>query len=322
VTITEWLGADGTLLGAGFPLPLQAPFTQQIAAGASVSRAQLRSLVERGLVRRVLQGVYAASHAPDSVLFRAQALALVVPECAVITDRTAAWLHGVPILERGAHVQAPPVSVCETVDSRVRRGGVDGRRRQLLDRDVMELEGVRVTTPLRTGLDLGRRLWRFDALAAIDGVLRLGVDHDELLAEAERFRGHRGVRQLRALSPLGDARAESPGESALRLHWYDACLPRPEPQHAIVDDWGRELYRLDVPLPGVRYAAEYDGVEFHSSDEDRKHDRRRREWIARERHWSIDVFTKDDVYARKSDITTRLRAGFLGAKKSVSIWTP
>lgn len=322
MTNPDWLDDDGVLLGPGFPLPLDAPFTQDIAAQASLSRAQLRWLVDAGFVRRVLRGVYAASQAPDSVLFRAQALALVVPECAVVTDRTAAWLHGVPILERGAHLVAPPVSVCETVDSRVRRDGVDGRRRQLLDSDIMEVRGVRVTTPLRTGLDLGRRLWRFDALAALDGVLRIGVDHDVLLAEGERFRGHRGVRQLRALSPLADPRAESPGESALRLHWYDAGLPRPEPQHGILDDWGREVYRLDVPLPGVRYAAEYDGVEFHSSPEHRDHDRERREWIARERHWSIDVFTKDDVYARRTDITDRLRAGFLQAKKSTSIWLP
>lgn len=322
MTTSDWLTADGCLLGPGFPLPLDAPFTQSTAAEAWISRAQVRSLVDRGLVRRVLQGVYAPSQAPDSILFRAQALALVVPEHAVITDRTAAWLHGVPILERGSHVQAPPLSVCERVDSRVRRAGVDGRRRQLLDRDIMELHGVRVTTPLRTGLDLGRRLWRFDALAAIDGVLRLGVDHDVFLAEGERFRGHRGVRQLRALSPLGDPRAESPGESALRLHWLDACLPKPEPQHAIVDDRGRELYRLDVPLPAVRYAAEYDGVEFHSSDHDREHDRQRRDWIENERHWSIDVFTKDDVYARRTDITDRLQAGFLQAKKNVSIWVP
>ena len=48
-------------------------------------------------------------------------------------------------------------------------------------------------------------------------------------AEIGRFRGFRGVVQLRCLAPLGDGRAESPGESALRLHWYDAGLPTPEP---------------------------------------------------------------------------------------------
>jgi hypothetical protein len=321
VQISDWV-ADSRLLGGDFPLPLDGPFTTHTAGEAGISPHHLKTLVRHGLVRRVLHGVYAASQAPDSVKFRAAALHLVVPPCAVVTDRTAAWLHGVPILERGAHLEAPAISVCETVDSRVRRPGVDGRRRQLRERDVIELHGLRVTTPMRTGLDLGRRLWRFDALAAIDGILHIGVDHDELLSEIERFRGHRGVRQLRWIAPLADGRAESPGESALRLHWYDAGLPRPEPQFGVLDDSGQEIYRLDVPDPHVRYAAEYDGEEFHSSEEDVAHDERRREWIRRERHWSIDAFRKDAVYGRRTDIDRQLRAGFLAAKKSVSFWIP
>ena len=319
--ISDWL-ADTDLLGTEFPLPLDLPFTAQMARDAGVSKNHLGPLVARGQVRRVLRGVYAAAQAPDSVLFRATALHLVVPPCAVVTDRTAAWLHGVPILERGAHLQAPPINVCETVDSRVRRPGVDGRRRQLLERDVMQLHGLRVTAPLRTALDLGRGLWRFDALAAIDGVLHIGVDHDELLSEIGRFRGFRGVRQLRWIAPLADGRAESPGESALRLHWYDAGLPKPDPQFVIHDDHGRPLYRLDVPDPHVRYAAEYDGEAFHSTERDVAHDEDRREWIRRERHWTIDAFGKEAVYGRVTDIQRQLRAGFLAAKKSLSIWIP
>jgi hypothetical protein len=321
VHVSDWL-SDAQLLGSDFPLGLDAPFTGPMALDAGVSRNHLATLIRQGLARRVLRGVYAASQAPDSVLFRARALGIVVPDCAVVTDRTAAWLHGVPILERGAHLEAPPISVCEIVDSRVRREGVDGRRRQLLDRDMMELHGIRVTTPLRTGLDLGRRLWRFDALGAIDGVLHIGVEHDDLLEESLRFRGHRGMRQLRGLAPLGDGRAEYPGESALRLHWYDAGLPPPDLQHKIFDDRGGELYRLDVPLPEVRYCAEYDGEEFHSTEADVAHDESRRDWIRRERHWTIDAFRKDAVYGWNTDITARLRAGFLQAKKSVSFWVP
>lgn len=321
VKISDWLAPAGDVLAASFPMPLDAPFTRRQALDGGIDPRQLRALVDQGLLRKVLRGVYAASQAPDSVLFRARSLALVVPDCAVVTDRTAAWLHGVPILERGAHLAAPPISVCETNDSRVRRAGVDGRRRQFIDGDVVELHGIPVTTPLRTGLDLGRSLWRFDALAALDGVLRVGVDHDRLLSETERFKGHRGVVQLRALAPLADGRSESPGESALRLHWYDAGLPTPEPQFWILDDSGVARYRLDVPHPGVRYAAEYDGTEFHSSDEDLAHDDERRAWI-RERGWTIDAFDKDAVYGRSTDITVQLKAGFIRARRARAIWVP
>jgi hypothetical protein len=96
----------------------------------------------------------------------------------------------------------------------------------------------------------------------------------------------------------------------------------PEPQFGILDDRGQEIYRLDVPLPEVRYAAEYDGEEFHTLDADVAHDEERRNWIRRERHWTVDVFRKDDVYGRNTDITARLRAGFVEAKRSLSIWIP
>lgn len=318
----DWIDARTGLLGPGFPPPLDGPFTTRQGVEAGVGRHSLNALADRGLLRRVLRGVYAASQAPDSVTARARALALVLPPCAVVTDRTAAWLHGVDVLKRGAHLKAPPIDVCETVDSRVRRPGVDGRRRMLLDTDVMEVHGIPVTTPVRTACDLGRKLWRFDALGAIDGFLRLGLPQEALLEEIARFKGFRGVVQLRTLAPLGDGRADNMAESALRLHCYEAHLPRPEPQFAICDDYGREIYYLDVPFPTVRYAAEYDGEANHTEAEDVEHDAERRGWIERERHWVIDAFRKEDVYGRNTDIGLRLTAGFERARRSVSFWVP
>ncbi|MFL6024704.1 MAG: DUF559 domain-containing protein, partial [Marmoricola sp.] len=85
---------------------------------------------------------------------------------------------------------------------------------------------------------------------------------------------------------------------------------------------GRVRYRLDVPCPEVRYAAEYDGVQHHTSEEDRRHDADRRRILADEYGWSIDAFTSADVYALQTDIVDRLRAGFDRARRSVSRWTP
>jgi hypothetical protein len=180
------------------------------------------------------------------------------------------------------------------------------------------VHGIRVTTALRTALDLGRLLWRYDALAAIDGFLRVGVPHELLSAEIGRFRGYRGVRQLRALVPLGDPRAESPAESALRLNWYDAGLPRPELQWWVYDDDGLGLYRLDIALPEALYGVEYDGEEFHT---DTEHDAERRGWLARERGWHIEVFTKVDVYDRRPDPLPRLAGGLVAARRNVR-WSP
>jgi hypothetical protein len=238
-----------------------------------------------------------------------------------VTDRTAAWLHGVDLLPRSSGRTPPPINVFHTTDTRMDRPGVASGRRGLEPGDITVVQGIRVTTALRTSLDLGRLLWRYDALAAIDGFLRIGVPHELLIAEIGRFRGYRGVRQLRALAPLGDGRAESPGESALRLNWYDASLPRPDLQTWVYDDHGVAIYRLDIALPELRYAAEYDGEENHSSDEDREHDEKRRTWCERERLWLFEVFTKVDVYERRPDPLPRLTSGYRKARERV-LWTP
>lgn len=308
-----WLPAHAEPLPSHGPLPTALPFTPRTAAQLGVDRPLLRELARRASIRQVLHGVWVSSAAPDSLGLRIAAVALVVPTHGVVADRSAAWLHGVPILPRTARTEIPPISVRQRPGTRMRRGGVEGGERLLLERDVMECGPVLVTTPLRTACDLGRSLWRFDALAALDGFLRVGLSHSALLAEVERFKGYRGVVQLRLLAPLADGRAESPGESALRLHWHDAGLPRPELQWWVVDDFGRRLYRLDIALPDIGYCAEYDGEEFHSAASDLAADGHRRGWLSSARNWHIEVFTKHDVYDPAVDPCPRLRAGFESA---------
>lgn len=317
-----WIAEGRTLLSVGFPLPLDAPFTRAQARAAGVSQHCFDQMMRAGLVRRVLQGVYAVAQALDDTLLRASALALVVPPTAVVAGRTAAWLHGVDILPRSALTEPPPLDVVHIDDTRVRRPQVDGRRRGLIASDITVVHGVQVTTALRTTLDLGRLLWRFDALAAIDGFLAIGVPHELIIAEIGRFKGYRGVRQLRVLAPLGDRRSESPAESALRLHWHDAGLPKPDLQHWIYTDDGVPVYRLDITDPDARCAVEYDGEEFHSTDAHVERDEYRREWIVAHHAWTIKVFTKDDVYRRDANPVPALQAAHAQALRHISLWTP
>jgi hypothetical protein len=206
--------------------------------------------------------------------------------------------------------------------SRLRRPEVASGIRTLAQDDITSVLGVRVTTPLRTALDLGRSLWRFDALAALDGFLRIGVPHELILLSVERFRGERGVVQLRWLAPLADGRSESPGESALRLHWYDAGLPRPELQWWVHDDNGVALYRLDIALPDIRFAAEYDGQRFHAGNDQREHDRVRRSWLDGKRQWVVEAFEQEHVYSRHADPTPRLQNGARLARTRSGLWVP
>lgn len=294
--------------------PLSGPFTLAEAKAAGLGRDPLMRLTRQGILRRVLKGVYVDAAAPDSLELRALALSLVVPESAVVTDRTAAWLHGVSVLAANDHLRAAPVSLFqEPGHTRVRTRCNVGGERTLLDTDVETVGQIRVTTPLRTALDLGRLTSRDDAIGCLDALLRTGrFCRDELLAELPRFRGFRGVVQLRELAPLADGRAESPPESVLRLRWIDAGLPSPVPQLPIYDDHGYAPYRVDIGSTTAPYAAEYDGEEFHSSPEQRAHDEGRRRWI-RDRGIVIDVFGKADVDGSSVRLMSRLKLGYRAA---------
>jgi hypothetical protein len=126
------------------------------------------------------------------------------------------------------------------------------------------------------------------------------------------------VVQLRHLAPLADARAESPPESVLRLHWYEASgLPAPVPQLWVHDD-GYARYRVDVGNEDLRYGAEYDGRWFH---EDKQADAERRAWLEQDGGWVIDAFVDADIYPR-GDPTTRLQQGALRARRRSGRWVP
>lgn len=278
------------------------PFTLAGAGRLGIRRHRVYLAVRDGVLRRVLRGVFVREDIPDSVQVRAQAASLVVGPSAVITDRTAAWIHGIDVFTYGEHDLLPPIESCVLRwSSRSRREGVDGRTRDLADEDVMIIEGIRVTTPLRTALDLGCHLHRKDALAALDQFMRLhGLSREALAAAAMRFFRRRGVVQLRQLIPLADHRAESPRESWTRLAIIDAGLPCPELQFWIEID-GVPTYRLDLAYPRLRVAIEYDGEEFHDrTPEQRRHDRERRAWLRRN-GWTVVVVRKGDFSGPQLD---------------------
>ena len=295
------------LLASG--LPLDRPFDYPAAEAAGVGGRWLRRLVLAGHLNRPLRGVYLPAGVTETLEVRVACVRLVLPPRCVITDRTAAWLHGAPMaLAPNDHLVVPPVSAFHLPHHRLANSRTASGARGLLRTDVVDLGGLPVTTPLRTACDLGRLLHRDSALAALDALLALGrFSRDRLLAETSRFRGYRGVRQLRSLAPLADAGSESFGESALRLRWHDA-LPSvtPETQIQVMRPGSGEVARLDVGSTEHRYAAEYDGALFHGPGQ-AEHDVRRRRWIEDELGWVVGVYRKEDVFGPRAAAFDRLK---------------
>jgi hypothetical protein len=271
------------------------PFTVAMAREAGIGRRALRDLVDGKEVRRVLRSVYVRQSTPDSLALRARSAFLVVSPAAVLCDRTAAWLHGIDVFWSAEHDYPSRLETFVVRGSaRLTRTETYGGQRDLAPDDIMEISGTRVTTPLRTALDLGCALQRRDALAAVDSFMNtFGITKAQLRRELPRYFRRRGVRQLRTIVDLADPLAESPGESWIRLEIFDANLPPPQVQWWITRN-GRRLYRLDLAYPGMKICVEYDGQEFHDSPEAREADEARREWL-RQRGWIVIVVTKDDL---------------------------
>ncbi len=272
------------------PVLPETPFTCADLERLRLTPYELRRLDDRQQVRRVLRGVYVRADLPLDTALRARAAALVVPPGAVFCDDTARWLHGVP----GADPDSPPPLDVASLSGREASGraGLAGCKRSVPPRDVMELHGVKVTTPLRTAADLACRRGRNDAIAVLDGFCRVhGLTRADYVAIASRFARRRGVTQLRELGPLAIAQAESPPESWTRLAVIDHGLPAPEAQvETYLDELG--WVRLDLAYRRERTAIEYDGVEFHTAPEDRQHDARRREALRRA-GWAVVVVRRD-----------------------------
>jgi len=292
------------------------PFTLADLPGLGLTRTRLRRLLATGQVRRMLRGVYVASALEDTFELRVTAVALVVADGHVVVDRTAAWLHGIETYSTAELELGPEVETCSVRGKPpTRRGDVAGGSRDLADEDVMTVDGIRVTTPLRTALDLGCHLRRREAFAALCLFARHhGITADVIAPGVRRFARRRGVVQLRELAVLVDPRIESPREAWTFLAIHDAGLPHPTPQ-VWVDVDGVPTYRLDFAYQAARICVEYDGVEAHDRVEGQaERDRTRRQWL-RDHGWTVIViklgaFTGDELDRWVGELREALRAAY------------
>ena len=184
-----------------------------------------------------------------------------LPDAAVFTGPTAAWLHGLHIA---------PCSLIEasvpSTRSTSRLVGVVVRRCSIPAAETSIRRGLRVTSAVRTIADLACRLPLTDAVALVDTALhgRL-VNNGRLCDWASTHAGYRGVRRLRRALELADPAAESVMETRLRLLLVLAGLPHPRGQVSLRDDCGLFLARPDLYYPDARLAIEYDGATHRES---------------------------------------------------------
>ena len=211
------------------------------------------------------------SPAPPDLELRSRAAFRWGREAGVLAGYSAAELLGAPCAPWGAPAElvVPGGGLRSRPEVVVRRDRLHpgevtelGRPRVTeLDRPrAAELDQLRITTPLRTAFDLGRRLPLVEAVVAVDALARVhGFRPDLLLNFAVRYPRARGVHGLPEVLGLADARSGSPPETRLRLLLVRSGLPWPRVQHPVLDDARRRAVWLDLAYPRHRVGVEYDG---------------------------------------------------------------
>lgn len=178
--------------------------------------------------------------------------------------------------------------------------------------EIMVVNGLRVTTPLRTALDCAFDLPVRESLPIVDAALRLvcrpdrfnrrcrgEADLDEARARLMRMvegQGLRsGKRRARLAVAFANPFAESPGESVLRWAVAAAGLPDPVIQLRWVDEDGREYY-LDLGYETFMTDLEFDGRGKLVTPEDLRAEKRR-EMALRRGGWDVHRFEWRELFA-------------------------
>jgi hypothetical protein len=239
----------------------------QLVEAGSTSRMVNHRVRERGW-RRIHPGVYALTHAP---LTRHQlwiAATLTAPGTVLSHASAAASVGFRPFKGRFETVTRPGSGGPR------RHPGVLVFRSTTLDGNTTRHEGIAITTPARTLLDLAPELDAAATRRAFRELLRLKLaTTEELLSTVARHPGMRGTLVLRQLGErcanLPYERTRSDAESLALEILHDAGVPPPRVNMRIAGE------EADLAWPDWRRIIEIDGPQYHQfADEDARKQRR------------------------------------------------
>lgn len=268
-----------------------------------VSPKQLRG----GHYTRLFHDVYVPAGYRITHALRCEAAALAMPDCAVLTGKSAAATLGVDVTRA-----TDPVEWLVDVPVQTRFRGILVRRTPIKDADWRRGEFCHIASSGRMGFDLARDVNRRKAVSYLDAVVRGGqATIAEIRSYCASSREH-GVVRARAAIELADGRAESLPESELRVLLTEGGYAV-TPQVRIVDANGSVVARADLAVDGYKVAIEYDG-EWHALREQLERDRVRLRRL-RDAGWEIVHVTARDLAGDPSAVCDAVRRACLRAAR-------
>ena len=243
-------------------------FTRSQALAAGWSAAAIDTCLRNGSWQQLGRGVYAVTAALPTPRRDRHRLAVAARLLALAPDHVAshpspALLHGWPVLG------SPPPQPLITRSPRTPSDASSTRFIRvatLAETDIVHVEGLRVTSPARTVVDIVRHEQRRAAVVVGDAALRAGLDREQLAEVAGRCRtwpgGAAGLQVVR----FADGRADGPLESIARVAFAALELPAPELQVEVRDLEGRLIGIVDFLWRAQRTVCEMDGLLKYDRD--------------------------------------------------------
>jgi very-short-patch-repair endonuclease len=254
-----------------------------------MTKREIAALTEAGRVASIRRGIYRLCGVPPSWQTSALAAVLAAGEGAVLSHRSAAVLWG--LLDR--HHETGRLEI--TASHQGRFTGVTVHRHRITPPERTRRDGIPVTTPERTLLDLAESIRDPRQLGGLcDEALRrrlLTVDNLHATVRAHRGPGRRRLAPIHAV--LADrVPGYDPGandwEQRMDRLWDRLGLPAAERQYRV--RLGRRSYRLDRAIVDLKIAIEWNGLDPHAYRTQLHQDSQRRAELAAA-GWRVLDFT-------------------------------
>ncbi|AWH91131.1 hypothetical protein [Dietzia lutea] len=210
--------------------------TAELAAAVPDARARRR-------YERIWHGVYRREDQPDDLRLRSVALARTWPE-GVLRGRSAALLWGDDSVPADALPEIWLPSTRRSRPGRVYRYG------SLPPAAVTEIDGLRVTTPLRTCRDLAGDLGFEEAVVSVERLCAMVPELPGQLVGAVEHPAGRGARDFAAVARAADPRSGSALSTRARLELRAAGVGDFGHGHAV--RLGHFTVELPLADPGAR----------------------------------------------------------------------
>jgi hypothetical protein len=239
----------------------------------------------------IYDGVYRVSGSPVTWRSNLRAATWAAGEGAAISRRSATAIYDLPTGRRDL-----TELTCVRWKRTVRPGLVVHESTRLDPRDIRLVDGIPVTTPERTVLDIAAlHPWPNYLEFVVQAARRkrlLTYESTQSMFDRNARRGLKGVSALREVLERWDP-SSRPTESEMETMLLQALrrhgLPEPVVQYDVIDVAGQFVARTDAAYPAFRIAIEYDSKQEHSDEFQIERDNDRRNRLLRARYVVISA---------------------------------